>query len=541
MIMENGPLQNKALVIELIILSVILLTLFLPSAIADRGGFSPIGESVSESAQKAIIAWNGTDEILMLSTDLMASNESEVVEIMPLPSNPTITRGDTQSFQEIKNLVNTYFDEEYPSIEKRWSIKGRFSGPNENDQAKESVTITFQTIIDAHFLTVIEATESQNLVAWLGDFLEEQGYAREPPQNLESLLEFYTQNGMPFFVIDMVRANSTISSLSSLVYAFKSPTLYYPLRISALFSGETDIALFTITSNELNQTSISEDGFTRKVQFQTNHESLVKIDQNLTPLFSGTPYPYICYWKFNGSLSSFQDGILVGFQPSLSLQTIIMPTIIIFAMTALVLLFSAFTIKHFNDGKTLDLRIDKFDVSLSFASVMGVLLVWSGFFPPFGLLAYGKNGEVLMVTSGWLEFSARNGAFVGFAFVILISATIPCCIYLLARKHSKGVSVSLLAISLYVLFQTFFSVVFHLQTAGIGTIIVPIGCLLIIISCSLSLWHLREVTPNHPTEISAETIKKSVLKENQFRLSLYLIFMLTFLTLIIWILPQNAF
>jgi hypothetical protein len=63
----------------------------LSSALGDRGGFSPRAERVVEAGQKAIVAWNGTHEILILSTDISSSNETEVVEIMPLPSNPVIS------------------------------------------------------------------------------------------------------------------------------------------------------------------------------------------------------------------------------------------------------------------------------------------------------------------------------------------------------------------------------------------------------------------------------------------------------------------
>ena len=92
----------------LLTLFILVFFTFVPVAHADRGGFSPISERVSESGQKAIIAWNGTHEILILSTDVSSSNESEVIELMPLPSNPTISKGENQSFLKIEELVNTY-------------------------------------------------------------------------------------------------------------------------------------------------------------------------------------------------------------------------------------------------------------------------------------------------------------------------------------------------------------------------------------------------------------------------------------------------
>jgi hypothetical protein len=39
--------------------------------------------------QKAIVAWNGEVERLILSTDVYASASSTVLEFLPLPSQPT--------------------------------------------------------------------------------------------------------------------------------------------------------------------------------------------------------------------------------------------------------------------------------------------------------------------------------------------------------------------------------------------------------------------------------------------------------------------
>jgi len=73
----------------LFILLAVLLSL-VQNVWADRGMVSvQPNVSVCEPGQKAIIAWNGTTEILILSTDIFASSVAKVLEILPLPSNPT--------------------------------------------------------------------------------------------------------------------------------------------------------------------------------------------------------------------------------------------------------------------------------------------------------------------------------------------------------------------------------------------------------------------------------------------------------------------
>ena len=41
-----------------------------------------------EPSQNALIAWNGQEEILYLTTDVRASRASKVLEVLPLPSQP---------------------------------------------------------------------------------------------------------------------------------------------------------------------------------------------------------------------------------------------------------------------------------------------------------------------------------------------------------------------------------------------------------------------------------------------------------------------
>lgn len=286
---------------------ILVLFAFLHLVYADRGGFSPIGERVSESGQKAIIAWNGTYEILILSTDVSSSKESEVVELMPLPSNPTISKGEKRSFLKIEELVNTYLALTSP----RWRGEHYLDlGPT--DEHEPQITITFQEIIGVHHLTVVKAEEANELIKWLENFLETEEYSKELPSNLNGIFSYYMQNGMNFFVIDMIEANSTVKTVKTLVYEFKSSKLYYPLRISSLFSGDTDISLFTITNTELNDDSILREGFVKKAQFQINQETLTEISTNLTKLFSSNPY--ICHFKFEGTLESFDGDILTEFQ-----------------------------------------------------------------------------------------------------------------------------------------------------------------------------------------------------------------------------------
>jgi len=371
---------------------------------ADRGGIVLIeGERVSETGQKAIIAWNGTHEMLMLSTDVSSSKETEVVEIMPLPSEPVISKGEKQSFLKIQELVNTYLAVINPPT-RYWPSSHTLSGIIEE---APKITITFQEMIGVHNLTVVKAEETNVLIRWLEYFLEAKGYNTDLPSELEGLLPYYIQNGMNFFAIDMIEANSTVKTVDPLIYEFRSPNLYYPLRISSLFSGDTEISLFTITSNGLNDNSITKEGFVKKAQFQINQETLAEINTNMTELFSNNLYPYICYFKFSGSLDGFNGDILADFQSGLNIPSVMLATLSLGSVFVLLLLF--FPVNKIGRSirlKSVDLPTAKrLEIASFIACLIGIFLVLFSFTFPWGFVGFGEKGEVLIALNGFYETS----------------------------------------------------------------------------------------------------------------------------------------
>ncbi|RLF61550.1 MAG: DUF2330 domain-containing protein, partial [Thermoplasmata archaeon] len=79
-------MNNK---IGLITVWMLLISLSFTVVSGDKGmvPFNPLIQ-IEENAQNAIIAWNGTEEVLILSTDVTSSESTLVLELLPLPSNP---------------------------------------------------------------------------------------------------------------------------------------------------------------------------------------------------------------------------------------------------------------------------------------------------------------------------------------------------------------------------------------------------------------------------------------------------------------------
>lgn len=83
---------------------------------ADKGMIPVYHVDLDEPEQNAIIGWNGSEEVLILSTNVKASNESLVIELLPLPSKPHIEEAEMISFRMVENYVNMKMEPEYPGF-----------------------------------------------------------------------------------------------------------------------------------------------------------------------------------------------------------------------------------------------------------------------------------------------------------------------------------------------------------------------------------------------------------------------------------------
>ena len=199
---------------------------------------------IFEPAQNAVIAWNGQEEILVLATDLKASKPTKVLEVLPLPSEPVVTRGDSTIFAKFNALI-------LQELRSSWfSGKGPGGSRVETDQSAE---VTFHEKIGAHDISVVHVLDSGYFEQWINNYLEKQGSG---PQKISPVLmatiDQYLLDGHHWFVFDVVELGLQLKSNDAIQYRFASDKFYYPMRISATDSGETNINLIALTTTGLS-------------------------------------------------------------------------------------------------------------------------------------------------------------------------------------------------------------------------------------------------------------------------------------------------
>jgi hypothetical protein len=253
--------------------------------------------------QKAIIAWNGTTERLILSTDMYSNGEALVLEILPLPSEPIVEKGDFKSFQKIQNLMVKNFPQD--------SFLGR--------ESEKSLQIIFHERIGAHDITIVEARSADELYDFISEYIRYQKI-KSPNESIinektKEIIQDYLSRGYHFWVFDLVNLYSEVKSIDPIMYEFKTPSLYYPMKVSTTAKGNTEIILYLITEKAISEESIPSKMKLAQyfesdqiVQFKLSYDELASIDEGISELFNiffhpTFPVTWLTAIKYEGDLS----------------------------------------------------------------------------------------------------------------------------------------------------------------------------------------------------------------------------------------------
>jgi len=238
--------MNKKLLYFLI--SFLFFSLIFPaSGSADRGMMAwPPEIHLDQSAQNAIVAWNGSEEIIILSSNIQSSNEATVLEILPLPSEPSkVEEGSFESFEKLTELIN---EKQKSRADVLSQGKGELLSP-------EGVEIVFHEQIGAHDVTIVKVDDLDEFIEWIKNFANDRGLeTKELSESFKDGLASYFKRGIKYFVFDVVEAGEDEESIEPLIYRFDSDFLYYPILISGISEIEesmSEINLFLITEKEL--------------------------------------------------------------------------------------------------------------------------------------------------------------------------------------------------------------------------------------------------------------------------------------------------
>lgn len=213
------------------------------SAMADRGtckelysdmvvvSRAPGGDSIDsvmayEPAQRAIILWNGNEEILSLATDLSYRTSGVLTEVIPLPAQPIAKVSQREVFSTLASIF-----ERHRGMSAEWQ-----------PAAPEGTLFNLRV---APVTTVTQNIPSRKVA--------------DPYAAIRPILARYQARGIGWLVFDDIEIRDYVQSFPPVEYRFRSDKVYYPLEISTMDHGETRVDLFVITQDKL--TSFSQTDY----------------------------------------------------------------------------------------------------------------------------------------------------------------------------------------------------------------------------------------------------------------------------------------
>lgn len=304
------------------LLSVFLFS-FCSISYADRGAI-PFGAKgdvkIFEPTQRAIVAWNGREEILLLSTDSSASMPTKVLEVLPLPSEPTVKKGDMSAFKNAVDALNKEVAKKYSEIFEKYDAgkysislaasKGLLSASHRLIPSGEVVT---HEKIGVHDIFVTHVINKDGFVDWVQKYLKSTGL--ENPNisdEMKSIVDGYLKEGFSWFVFDVISLDEKVRTSEAIKYRFSTKSLFYPLKISATRDGESSITLL-ILSHKLKGSflGIPEQRINNlNMPVNLGLGQIKKIDEDIGTLFAGESIVKSRIWELTGALSSFDKDLI---------------------------------------------------------------------------------------------------------------------------------------------------------------------------------------------------------------------------------------
>jgi len=277
------------------------------AALADRGSipFEP-GVQIFEPNQRAMIAFDGREEILLLSTDLRASKPTKVLEVIPLPCEPKVCKGDVEVFRKATELINRKLPRRRALAHRAKAAEGNFGG-------RPAGKVTFHKKIGPHDISVTKVLNRKGFVRWVKDYLKRAGVDNPTiPPPMKGVIAEYLLDDYKWFVFDVIALDRETKTNDAIQYRFATDYLYYPLRITRAEEGFTTIKLLILSPQLLSHfpgLPIDRIQLLHTPVSITSME-LRELNEDMDALLDHRPSTKLRIWHIHGKLSGFDEDLI---------------------------------------------------------------------------------------------------------------------------------------------------------------------------------------------------------------------------------------
>jgi hypothetical protein len=202
--------------------------------------------TVSEPAQKAIVLHNGSEEILILETDLKASARTDILRFIPFPAEPLVSLAPENALQEIGRLVQA---------KKLQFITIRQTKGGSSAQNQPVAEVVSRAKLGAHDVAVVKINDAAHFNQWVRGFFKDKKELLSGPEleQVSKVAVDYVKDGISYFAFDFVTVDDSDKTVAPVAFRFKSKKVYYPLRTSNTIGGEGQVQLYFIAIDCVRQ------------------------------------------------------------------------------------------------------------------------------------------------------------------------------------------------------------------------------------------------------------------------------------------------
>jgi hypothetical protein len=227
------------------------------------GAYVPDNPGSSVADERALIAWDGAVEDILMSLSVTGSSD-KAAWVMPVPSAARITLGDTEAFEELGRLTAPrieYRDSWWPTLP--WLVWAG-AAPETAGVPGGAVNVLGRQRLGPFDVTRLAANDPTALANWLKD----NGFPY--PDGLDDNLAPYVTDGWEIVAIQLVPAEaggSLSGALQPLRLSFASDTVVYPMRLSRSATMTQYIDLYVLAEHRMDPTAIPVAGEAPSLEF----------------------------------------------------------------------------------------------------------------------------------------------------------------------------------------------------------------------------------------------------------------------------------
>ena len=229
------------------------------------GAYIPDQKGASVVDERALVAWDGSREDILMSLRVTGSSDS-AAWVMPVPSAAQVSLGEAEAFEELGRLTAPrieYRDSWWPTFS--WLTAG---GPSEGAMAGAppgaGVNVLGRQRIGPFDVTRLAAQDPAALAKWLTD----NGFPH--PDGLDANLAPYVADRWEIVAVRLAPAatgESLTGDLQPLRLSFASDEVIYPMRLSRSASTPQTVDLFVLADHRMDPTSIPVADNTPTLEF----------------------------------------------------------------------------------------------------------------------------------------------------------------------------------------------------------------------------------------------------------------------------------